>query len=395
MSSQFYEFFCPVKVIAGKAALEHLPWELQGVSATSPMIITDKGVHDAGLLEPVLTACRESEVAIAAIFDQVPPDSSTSVVRDIATLYREKNCDAIIAVGGGSVIDTGKAVNILVSEGGDEIAQYSGAGTLKHPLKPFFVIPTTAGTGSEVTSVAVITDEKKGVKLPFTSSFLLPDAAIIDPRMTLTLPAHITAATAMDALTHATEAFTGLAKNPLSDAYATAAIRKIGQWLLPVMDNPKNEDGRLELAQASTMAGIAFSNSMVGLVHSLGHATGAVCHLPHGVCMSLYLPYVLEYNLESIREPLGELLLHLEGADIYASTPQERRAEACIAAIRTLRDELHQRCQLPRTLKEAGKVQESQLETIARLAMDDGSILFNPKEVTLEDARAVLRRAWA
>ncbi|MGO1233204.1 MAG: iron-containing alcohol dehydrogenase, partial [Marinobacter sp.] len=234
-----------------------------------------------------------------------------------------------------------------------------------------------------------------GVKLPFTSSFLLPDAAIIDPRMTLTLPAHITAATAMDALTHATEAFTGLAKNPLSDAYATAANRKIGQWLLPVMDNPKNEDGRLELAQASTMAGIAFSNSMVGLVHSLGHATGAVCHLPHGLCMSIYLPCVLEYNLESIREPLGELLLHLEGADIYASTPQERRAEACIAAIRTLRDELHQRCQLPRTLKEAGKVQENQLETIARMAMDDGSILFNPREVTLEDARAVLRRAWA
>jgi alcohol dehydrogenase len=111
--------------------------------------------------------------------------------------------------------------------------------------------------------------------------------------------------------------------------------------------------------------------------------------------MSIYLPYVLEYNLESIREPLGELLLHLEGADIYAGTPQERRAEACIAAIRTLRDELHQRCQLPRTLKEAGKVQESHLETIARLAMDDGSILFNPREVTLEEARAVLRRAWA
>jgi alcohol dehydrogenase len=395
MSSQFYEFFCPVKVISGKAALEHLPWELQGLSATSPMIITDKGVHEAGLLEPVLAACRESEVEIAAIFDQVPPDSSTSVVRDITRLYREENCNAIIAVGGGSVIDTGKAVNILVSEGGDEIAQYSGAGVLKHPLRPFFVIPTTAGTGSEVTSVAVITDEKKGVKLPFTSSFLLPDAAIIDPRMTLTLPAHITAATAMDALTHATEAFTGLAKNPLSDAYATAAIRKIGQWLLPVMDHPKNEDGRLELAQASTMAGIAFSNSMVGLVHSLGHATGAVCHLPHGLCMSIYLPYVLEYNLESIREPLGELLLHLEGADIYAGTPQERRAEACIAAIRTLRDELHQRCQLPRTLKEAGKVQESHLETIARLAMDDGSILFNPREVTLEEARAVLRRAWA
>lgn len=395
MSSRFFEFFCPVKVIAGKAALEHLPWEMQGLSVKRPMIVTDKGIHQAGLLEPVLAACREGGVEIAAIFDDVPPDSSTSVVREIATLYRDKHCDAIIALGGGSAIDTGKAANILVSMGGDDLEQYSGAGILKHPLRPFFVIPTTAGTGSEVTSVAVISDEQRGVKLPFTSSFLLPDAAIIDPRMTLTLPPHITAATAMDALTHATEAFIGLAKNPLSDAYATAAIQKIGQWLLPVMNDPKNEEGRLELAQASTMAGIAFSNSMVGLVHALGHATGAKCHLPHGVCMSLYLPYALEYNLEYIREPLGELLLHLEGPERYAQTPPEQRAESCIAAIRALRNQLHQRCGLPRTLEETGQVEFSQLEAIAQLALDDGAILFSPQEVSFEDAHALVRRAWS
>jgi len=298
-------------------------------------------------------------------------------------------------VGGGSAIDTAKAVNILVSEGGDDIAAYSGAGVIKHPLKPFLVVPTTAGTGSEVTSVAVITDTTKSVKLPFTSSFLLPNAAVIDPRMTLTLPPHITAATAMDAMTHATEAFTCMAKNPLSDAYATAAIKKISTSLLQVMDNPKDSDGRLELAQASTMAGIAFSNSMVGLVHALGHATGAICHLPHGLCMSLYLPYVLEYNLESIRAPLGELLLYLEGPDVYSATPASRRAEASISALRKLRDELHKRCKLPRTLKETGSVEEHQLDTIAEMAMDDGAMMFNPKEVSLEDARAVLKRAWA
>ncbi len=219
--------------------------------------------------------------------------------------------------------------------------------------------------------------------------------------MTLTLPPpHITAATAMDALTHATEAFTCMAKNPpLSDAYATAAVKKVSQSLLSVMDNPKDSDGRLELAQASTMAGIAFSNSMVGLVHSLGHATGAICHLPpHGLCMSLYLPYVLEFNLESIREPLGELLLYLEGPDVYSATPPaSRRAEASISAIRKLRDALYKRCELPpRTLKETGKVLENQLESIAKLALDDGSIMFNPpREVSHEDAMAVLRRAWA
>ncbi|MDX1800171.1 MAG: iron-containing alcohol dehydrogenase [Marinobacter sp.] len=395
MSKSYYEFFCPVKVIAGKAALEHIPYELTGLAAKRPMIITDKGVRKAGLLEPVITACEESGLKIVSIYDDVPPDSSTTVVRDITAIYRSEKCDSIIAVGGGSAIDTAKAVNILVSEGGDDISKYVGAGVLKHPLKPFFVVPTTAGTGSEVTAVAVIADTEKSVKLPFTSSFLLPNAAIIDPRMTVTLPPHITAATAMDALTHATEAFTGLAKNPLSDAYATAAIRKINQSLLTVMDNPDDTDGRLELAQASTMAGIAFSNSMVGLVHALGHATGALCHLPHGLCMSLYLPYVLEYNLESIREPLSDLLLYLDGADAYAVTPANRRAEASITAIRRLRDALYKKCKLPRTLKETGKVREDQLDAIAAMALDDGSIIFNPKEVTLDDARAVLRRAWA
>lgn len=395
MNNKYYEFFCPVKVIAGKAALEHIPYELNSLAAKRPMIVTDKGVRAAGLLEPVIAACEESGLEIVSIYDEVPPDSSLQVVSAIAEVYRQDKCDSIIAIGGGSAIDTGKAVNILVSEGGDDLAAYSGAGVIKAPLKPFFVVPTTAGTGSEVTSVAVITDETKGVKLAFTSSFLLPNAAIIDPRMTLTLPPHITAATAMDALTHATEAFTCMAKNPLSDAYATAAVKKVSSSLLRVMENPGDSDGRLELAQASTMAGIAFSNSMVGLVHALGHATGAICHLPHGLCMSLYLPYVLEYNLESIREPLGELLLYLEGADVYAATPEKRRAEASIAAIRKLRDALYRHCQLPRTLKETGKVSEDQLERIAGMALDDGSIMFNPREVTREDALKVLRHAWA
>jgi len=395
MSRHYYEFFCPVKVIAGRAALEHIPYELTSIGAKRPMIVTDKGVRAAGLLDPVIATCEDSGLEIVCIFDDVPPDSSISVVRTIATLYRKEKCDSIIAVGGGSAIDTGKAVNILVSEGGDDLAKYSGAGVIKHPLNPFFVVPTTAGTGSEVTSVAVITDEEKGVKLPFTSSFLLPNAAIIDPRMTITLPPHITAATAMDAMTHSVEAFTCMAKNPLSDAYATAAIKKVSQFLPKVMNNPKDVDGRLELAQASTMAGIAFSNSMVGLVHALGHATGAICHLPHGLCMSLYLPYVLEYNLETVRQPLGELLLYLDGPEVYSTTPSSRRAEASIAALRNMRDTLYQQCKLPRTLKESGKVTYDQLAAIAKMALDDGAIMFNPKEADLKDVRAVLENAWA
>lgn len=188
MAKPYYEFFCPVKVIAGHAALEHIPFELATLGATRPLIITDKGVRANNLLAPIEAAFESTDAVIGAIFDDVPPDSSLETVRKAANLYREHQCDAIIAVGGGSVIDTSKATNILVSEGGDDLLKYSGAHNLPKPLKPFFVIPTTSGTGSEVTMVAVVSDPEKNVKLPFASYYLMPHAAILDPRMTQTLP---------------------------------------------------------------------------------------------------------------------------------------------------------------------------------------------------------------
>ena len=394
MSKPYYEFFCPVKTIAGHQALEHLPFELSAVSVNHPMVITDKGVRGAGLLELVEAIFSSSQLPITTVFDDVPADSSLATVRKAAQSYREHQCDCLIAIGGGSVIDTSKAVNILVSEGGDDLLQYAGAHNLKRALKPLFVVPTTSGTGSEVTMVAVISDLEAGIKIPFTSYYLLPNAAVLDPRMTLTLPPLVTAATAMDALTHAIEAYTCLAANPMSDAYAMAAIQKVSRNLLSVMDNPKDADGRLELAQASTMAGIAFSNSMVGMVHALGHSMGAICHLPHGMCMSILLPYVLQYNESENGTRIGELLLPLAGPEVYAATPQSRRASRAVQIILLLRDNLHERCGLPRTLQETGKVGMEQLEAIADMAINDGSIIYNPKESDRDELLVVLVKAW-
>jgi len=394
MAKPYYEFFCPVKVIAGHAALEHIPFELATLGATRPLIITDKGVRSNNLLAPIEAAFESSETVIGHIFDDVPPDSSLETVRKAAQLYRDNNCDAIIAVGGGSVIDASKATNILVSEGGDDLLKYSGAHNLPKPLKPFFVIPTTSGTGSEVTMVAVVSDNQKNVKMPFASYYLMPHAAILDPRMTQTLPPHLTAMTAMDAMTHAVEAYTCLAANPISDAYATAAIKKVSNHLFNVLDNPTDAQGRLELAQASTMAGIAFSNSMVGLVHSLGHALGAVAHLPHGLCMNLFLPYVLEYNKEVNADKIADLLLPLAGPDIYSQTPAHLRADKAISTILAMRDRIYSLTKLPRTLSETGKVTQAQLDEVAEKALNDGSIIYNPKEATLKDLKTILEKAW-
>ena len=398
----YYEFFCPVKTVAGHHALEKIPQLLKDLGAQRPMIITDKGVVAAGLVEIVCAAITPG-VHIGAVEDDVPPDSDLTVVVQLAAVYRENGCDAIIAVGGGSVMDTAKGVNILVSENSDDLMQFSGAGILARPLKPLVAIPTTAGTGSEVTLVAVIADHARNLKMLFTSYFLLPDIAVLDPRMTLTLPPAITAATAMDALTHAVEAFTCLAKNPISDAHALLAIELIGQNLLKVINEPENEDGRLALAVAATLAGVAFSNAMVGMVHTLGHSVGAVCGVPHGTCMAILLPYGLEYNMHKNGHFTAQLLLPLSGARAYAQTPSHLRAQHAIAAIRQLNQRLHQETggRHARFFKEitgpdgSARVPADSIEAIADKALGDGSIFSNPEELDREDLLMVMSHAWA
>lgn len=392
--TQYYEFFCPVKMVVGHSALENIPFELNILGAKRPLVITFQSAKKHGTLDLLQQVFATTDMQIAGIFDEVPADSSLEIVQRIAHYYRQQRCDSILALGGGSVIDTAKAVNILVSEEGDDLLKYVGSHHLNKPLKPLFVIPTTAGTGSEVTMVAVISDKQRQQKIAIASYYLMPNVAVLDARMTQSLSAEMTAQTAMDALTHAIEAYIGMAHNPLSDAYAFMAIEQISQNLIASLKDLKNVDLRLALAQASTMAGIAFSNSMVGLVHSLGHALGAVSQLPHGVCMNLFLPYVLNYNLEVNRERIGRLLLALAGDAVYAKTPKERRAEQAIATIVDLREQLKQLAQLPRTLQETGRVNPSQFDEIAEKALNDGSIIFNQREATKEDLMSLLQQAW-
>ncbi|WP_346209847.1 iron-containing alcohol dehydrogenase [Aeromonas salmonicida] len=392
--SRYYDFFCPVKLMAGEQALEQLAGELAGLGARRPLLLTDKGVSGTGLATLLANVLAEGELPVADIWDEIPADSSTAVVERIAARYRELECDSLVALGGGSVIDTAKAVNILASMGGDRLLDYAGAGCLTRPLQPLAVVPTTAGTGSEVTLVAVIKDEASGRKVPFTSPFLLPQLAVLDPRLTQGLPLNITAATAMDAMTHAIEAFIGNAKNPVSDALALMAIEKIANALPKVLQSPQDKQLRLQLAEGSTLAGMAFSNSMVGLVHALGHSLGARCHLPHGLCMNLFLPTVLDYNRPGIDPELARLLLPLVGAERFAAIPATERAQAAIQALCALRDSLWQAVKLPRTLREAGVTDKGLLPEIRDLAINDGALLYNRKDADRAQLLDLLERAW-
>jgi len=397
----YYEFCCRVKIISGHQALEKIPEALAGLRAGKAMIIADKGVSGAGLVDIVVAAVGDG-IRIGAVHDDVPQDSDLHVVSRLAGVYREQGCDAIIAVGGGSVMDTAKGVNILVSENSADLMAFYGAGVLKKALKPLVAVPTTAGTGSEVTQVAVIKNPEQHRKVLFVSYFLMPDIAVLDSRMTLTLPPFITAATGMDALTHAMEAYTCLAKNPVSDVHALAAIRMIGGNLLNVVKNPADREGRLVLANGATLAGIAFSNSMVGVVHTLGHSVGSVCGVPHGACMAIFLPYGLEYNMHKNGHFTAELLEPLAGKAVCSETPSDQRARKVVSRVRQMNEDLYAATggRHARFLKEIvdrdGRqvVPRESLPAIAKTALGDGSIFYNPEDLDFEDLLMVAEAAW-
>ncbi|MCF8054047.1 MAG: iron-containing alcohol dehydrogenase [Deltaproteobacteria bacterium] len=398
----YYEFFCGARIIAGHDGLERIPLLLEELGVANPIILTDKGVVGAGLLAIVLASLR-SEMRDVTVFDDIPPDSDILVVNRIAREYKKNACDSIIAVGGGSVIDTAKGVNALVSEDESDLFNLKGAGRIKRQLKPFIAMPTTSGTGSEATLVAVVKDNEKKVKCIFTSVFLQPNIAILDSRMTLTLPPAVTAATGMDALTHAMEAYYCLQKNPISDSHALLAVELISQNLLKIMENPHDKEGRLNLAIASNLAGIAFANSMVGMVHTLGHSFGAVCGVPHGVCMAVLLPYGLEYNMHKKSKEIGQLLLPLVGVEEYQKTPFRLRGERVVSIIREMNSSLNKITEGKHPLRfkdilgRDGRqlIREEDLATVAKVARNDGSIFMNPEELNYEDLLMVATASFA
>jgi alcohol dehydrogenase len=398
----YYEFFNSVKIVSGYKALENIPYELSQLGAKKPIIITDKGIVKAGLIKHVIKSFQGSKTTIGAIYDDTPVDSSNVVVDEIAEIYRKQGCDSIIAVGGGSAIDTAKGVNIVISENSNDLLKLMGNNRLTKPMRPFVVIPTTAGTGSEVTMAAVIANPSKNVKMQFTSALMLPKLAVLDPRMTMSMPPKITAATAMDALTHAVEAFIGPQKNPVSDAFAVAAIELIRKNVVTAVKSGSDADARLAMANAALLAGLAFSNSMVGVVHAAAHALGGVCHVPHGVANSIMLPHGLELYIKKsgeakkvlhLKQSIESVLLPLVGPEEYVKVPAKERAQGTVNAIRDMTANLNKISGIPVKLRQAGVIENS-LPEVAQATINDGAIAFSPVEVSYEEALALLKAAF-
>lgn len=392
--NKYFEFQNAVKLLCGDSALERLANELEHLGARAPMLLSDAVLAKIGTMQQVVEAMAAEGCTPACTFTAIPVDSSLKVVNDIAALYRSSGCDSLVAVGGGSVIDTAKGVRLVLSQEADDILAIGGVENLvRGKYIPFVVVPTTAGTGSECTGVAVIRNDANGVKMEFLSPFVEPDVAVIDPRMTAGLPPKATASTGFDAMVHAIEACTCLQANPMSTAYGTTAIKLICENLEEATRNGSNKKARYAMAVASTMAGIAFSNSMVGAVHAIGHALGGVCHVPHAVAMTILLPHVMRYNLERCTESYAALLPWLVGMDAAMATPAEKRAETAIDAVTSLGRRLNELCGLPLTLKDAG-VSKDNFAKVAEFAVNDGALIVNPRAADEAQVLEILNAAY-
>lgn len=392
--SNYYEFQNSAKILSGDLATENIPHEFKSLGAKNILILTDKTLEKIGTLQTVIDAINNGELKIRGVFTEIPPDSSIDTINEVVKQYKALNCDGILAIGGGSVIDTAKGTRMVLSQEKEDIMELAGCELISYGKHiPFIAIPTTSGTGSEATLVAVILNKIQNIKMEFISYFLVPDVAVLDPRMTLTLPKKITASTGMDALCHAIESYTCLQKNPMSDAYAIAAIEIIRENLVNAVKNGNDKKTRLAMANASLMAGVSFSNSMVGLIHAIGHSVGAVSKVTHGDAMSILMPVCMKFNKDKLENEYSKLLLYVAGEEVYINTQKNKRADTTIEYIEKMLKELNELSGLSTKLSEAN-VKKEDFEAIAEKSLNDGAMIVNPKNVSYSDVINILNEAF-
>lgn len=382
-------FFMPTEIKFGVGKVRNLPMEFQispdlGAN-TNVMLISDKGVSAAGLVDQVKEAFADSGFELKVVFDDVPSESDTGVVKRAAALAKEHEINMFLALGGGSVMDTVKATSLLATYGG-EPGDYEGGFMVPGPILPVIAIPTTVGTGSEVSLVSMVKDADQHRKLLLSSPFLYPRMAVLDPEMVGTLPAKLVAWTGMDALTHSIESYTCTEHEPISESLAFRAVEMIADNLEAAVYQSGPSEARAKMQLASTMAGIAFTNSPVGAVHAIAHAVGGLYGIHHGLANAIALPFVMEYNLEACSHGYGALARALgvkeEGSD-------EARAQAAIAAVRDLKS----RIDVPALYREVGVPNTDEAaQKITELVMEELCLAFNPRKGSPEELLALVKQ---
>lgn len=378
---EYFQFYSPTKIVFGVGVSGDFSSELDTLGIRRTLIVSDKGVDRAGLVSPIVEVFKDAGVDIAGPYLDIEKDAPISSVKRLAAFGRKNRVDSVLALGGGSVIDSAKAANILITHGGDLMADFAGVQTVPTRLRPLIVIPTTAGTGSEVTSAAVVLDEEAGVKHSFVDDFLKPTLAILDPELTLRMPPELTSSTGVDAFSHALEAFTSTMRSPISDGLAIQALTLIKEYLVKVLDRPDDLHFRSEMMIAATNAGMAFDNAMVGVIHGIAHSLGGLTGLSHGEAIFLALPVGVLYNMEVARDRYAEIARRLLIA--RPDDDDEKAARALWLWIEGWRAAVTERSHLAMTFGEKG-VRQDMMERVAHGAANDGTSFYNPREVVPE-----------
>jgi alcohol dehydrogenase class IV len=383
---QGFEFNTVKRIINGLDSSLALAAELRQLGVTRPLLVTDPGLMSIGLVQPVIQAL-EAEGFTLEVFDQVREDPPEETVLAATELARSKDVDGLLAVGGGSSMDVAKVVAVLLG-GEQQLPDIYGVGQVTGARLPLILVPTTAGTGSEVTPVAVITTGET-TKAGVSSAVLLPDVAVLDPGLTLGLPAPVTAMTGVDAMVHAIEAYTSRhKKNALSDMLALQALDLLSRNIRTAVHDGANVEARENMLLGACLAGQAFANAPVAAVHALAYPLGGHYHIPHGLSNSLVLPSVLDFNASEASALYAEL------TDVVVGKPVSGSDEAKTAALISALVELIDDVQLPATLS-AANVKESDLEMLAEDAMLQQRLLVNnPRDVAYEDALSIYRAAF-
>jgi aldehyde dehydrogenase (NAD+) len=367
----FVQYHCPTNVISGHGTLPAIYKEIVNLGCKRALILTDPGVRKAGLARMVQDALVEFCVGI---FDNIAQDTDLEIVDAAVAMARDLKADCIVSVGGGSVIDTGKAACVTLKNGG-KANDHIAINRLQEPQIPHIVIPTTSGTGSEVTNVAVIKSKMAGRKVFLVDPRIIPNTAILDPRFTMTLPKSLTVTTAMDAMTHAVEAMTSIMAQPICDGQALQAIRLIKENLPKVAANGQDEKARANMQIAATVAGWAFTIAQVGLAHAMAHTLGILYNIPHGAACGIVLPAVMRYNVDFAADRLA-----LVAQALGVNTADMDDRTAALAAADTI-EKLMKDVGHPLRLRELG-VPEDGLDMAAFHAICDTAALFNARPVT-------------
>jgi alcohol dehydrogenase len=372
-------YHMPTVIIFGAGTISELGGVVQEkLHSSRPLLVTDRGIVEAGMTDRIL-----AHLSPVSVFDEVEPNPRHTTVDRGGELARKIKPDLVIGLGGGSVLDAAKAVALLAANPG-RIAEYEGRERYKNPPLPVLAIPTTCGTGSEVTWVSVITHTERRFKMSVKGTRMYPEVAVVDPDLLMTLPSHLVASTGLDALTHAVEAFTVKAANFISDTLALEAIRLIFRFLPRAYQDIKDDsEAREGQMGGSLLAGMAFGNSDVGAVHCLAESIGSLYDTPHGVANTIFLPFVMEFNLPAAREKYAVVAAAV-GLEAASSD------DAARALIQKIKD-LSRTLSIP-SFQDLG-IPEGDFDIIARKSFENNSNPSNAREATAEDYLDILRRA--